>query len=627
MRSSRESALIAFVLSMAFASAIVSARADEPHWAFQPPVKPPVPTLTGTQALEARNAIDAFVLAAQAREGQSLAATADRPTLLRRLTFDLLGLPPTPDQLESFLEDRGPNAYERVVDRLLASPQHGERLAQHWLDLARYADSDGFEFDAVRPDAWRYRDWVARMLNQDLPHDEFIRRQMAGDELNPADPDCILGTGFHRAYPDMVDLNDQGLRRQNALNDITETTGLVFLGLTIGCARCHDHKYDPITIDEFYQLQAVFAPSSFADDYPLTDAGSVRPPRALPVGRVLLERGPTAPVTHVLLRGDFASKGRAVEPAVPAAIDPGRRDHQLAAVPSAGGSGRRLKLAEWLVRPGHPLTARVVVNRLWQNLLGEGLVSSSSDFGTQGAPPTHPELLDWLALELVNRGWSLRAIERLILTSATYRQSSSASPSAMTADPDNLLLTRQRRKRQDGEALRDALLLISGRLNPRMGGPGVFPDLPADLALPARRGTDFWPVNSDSREHERRSLYVFVRRNFRYPFFEVFDRPDTNASCPRRPISILAPQALSLMNSALAIKAAQGVADRIVQDPTLATAQERIDLAFRLVLGRPATEVDLASSQELLGPAGLDLQAWRLLALGLINLNEFVFID
>ncbi len=618
-------------LFLALASVPVAAAGDEGevHWAFVRPQPPPVPVVQATAWV--RNPIDAFILRGLEEFGLQPSPEADRATLLRRLTFDLTGLPPSPQEIHAFLDDTDSDAYEKLVDRLLASPHYGERRAQHWLDLARYADSDGFEFDQARPDAWRFRDWVVSALNRDLPYDRFVRLQMAGDELEPGNPEAHVATGFHRCYPDMVDLNDQGLRRQNALNDITETTGLVFLGLTIGCARCHDHKYDPISQADFYRLQAFFTPATFEDQFPVVSpaeqaehARAVRDwrqevaasqsalirleapvrnelaaglppnlktaaaaafakaeeerspeevglvfealsrdtrveeselvrrlgperagersawierlarlrasePPALPMARVLGETGPEAPPTHLLLRGDFSSPGPVVTPAFPAVLE--GSDPEIEA--TAHTTGRRAALARWLTRPDHPLTARVMVNRLWQRHFGRGIVATPSDFGTMGERPSHPELLDWLACEFVARGWSLKALHRLIVTSATYQQSSLASPEARELDPENLLVGHQGRRRLEGEAIRDALLAASGRLNPALGGPCVFPELPEELTKLSSKGKA-WPVTPDPTARDRRSLYVFVRRNLRFPFFEVFDRPDTNASCPRR---------------------------------------------------------------------------------------------
>ncbi|HWE34988.1 MAG TPA: DUF1549 and DUF1553 domain-containing protein [Isosphaeraceae bacterium] len=696
-----------------------SIAADDRHWSFVPPRRPGVPEVR--EAGWVRNPIDAFVLEKLEKTGLSHAPEADRATLLRRLSFDLTGLPPTPEEVDAFWNDRSPEAYEKVVDRLLASPHYGERWAQHWLDLARYADTDGFEFDQARPDAWRYRDWVVGALNGDMPYDRFLTLQLAGDEAEPGDASAFVATGFGRCYPDMVDLNDQGLRRQNALNDITETTGLAVLGLTIGCARCHDHKFDPISQKDFYRLQAFFAPARFRDDYPIASRGEreayeravrdheralasvraglirleaparaaladgpppglddatvaafqqdeadrspeqvrlvfdalakdprIKPPallaalgpvaaqgraellRALdrlkvagppplPHARGIDEAGAKAPPTFLLRRGDFASKGDRVEPGFPSAL----ADASPSITPRDRSTGRRSALAAWLTRPENPLTSRVIVNRLWQHHFGRAIVSTPSDFGAMGAEPSHPELLDWLATELIARGWSLKAMHRLMVTSSTYRQSTRFDPLAAAKDPEDALLWRQGRRRLDGEAIRDALLAVAGRLNPEMGGPGVFPELPAELTKLSSKGA-VWPVSPRAEDRDRRSLYVFVRRNLRYPFFEAFDRPDTNASCPRRAVTTIAPQALSLLNGDLSRSCARSFAARVA-DAAGPDPDARIALAYRLALGRPPDAPELTLARAFL--ADRDEEALEGLCLALLNVNEFVYLD
>jgi hypothetical protein len=700
---------------------------DRRHWAFQPPRRPEVPLVKSKGWV--RNPIDAFLLGSLEENRLRPAPEADRSTLLRRLSFDLRGLPPTPEEVAAFVADRAGDAYEKAVDRFLASPRYGERWAQHWLDLARYADSDGFEFDQARPDAWRYRDWVVDAMNGDMPYDEFVRRQLAGDELASDDSSAFIATGFNRCYPDMVDLNDQKLRRQNALNDITETTGLVFLGLTIGCARCHDHKFDPIRIGDFYRLQAFFTPARFRDDYPIASpeeratyeatlkrwqdevtalqAAQIRveqPVRAalapglpsnvndetaaaytrsesersdedvrlvyealakdrridsaawerildpftaglrrawlarlailkkagkpiLPYARGIDEVRREAPPTYVLNRGDLASPGAEVAAAFPLVLcrEESATVPSDPAVASPRSSGRRTALADWLVRPENPLTARVIVNRLWQHHFGQALVATPSDFGTMGAEPTHPELLDWLATELVARGWSLKAMHRLMVTSASYRQSSRGNPAARAADPENTLYWHHARQRLDGEAIRDALLTVSGQINLEMGGPCVFPELPAELAKLSSKGVA-WPVSDHARDRNRRSLYVFIRRNLRYPFFEAFDRPDTNASCPRRPVTTIAPQALTLLNSRLANDSALALAKRVAREsgPDLATQVER---AYLIVLARGPVAEERRLAKTFLAEGGGDQAALVSYCRALLNSNEFIYID
>jgi hypothetical protein len=714
-------ALLYAVVALCTLSGSTAWAGDKRHWAFVPPRRPEIPAVHVKSW--PRGPIDAFILQRLAEEGLAHSQQADRATLLRRLSFGLTGLPPTLAEQDAFLADLSPLAYERLVDRLLASPHCGERWGQHWLDLARFAETDGFEFDQARPDAWRYRDWVASALNRDLPYDEFVRLQLAGDEIRPGDPAAFIATGFSRCYPDMVDLNDQGLRRQNALDDITETTGLVFLGLTIGCARCHDHKFDPIRQTDFYSLQAFFTPARFRDDFPLAPprerleferrvhdralaianlrAAVIRlespwraklapgaPPGSndetvaafaraeldrsprdvelifealardrriesdtwallldqaewsarrmllarldrlvhcagpdLPRARGIDEAGPSAPPTYLRVRGEFSARGPEVQPRFPAALCASPAAGLARAIPSSRSSGRRTALADWLVRRDNPLLARVIVNRLWQHHFGRGLVATSSDFGTMGEEPSNIELLDWLATELVARNWSLKAMHRLIVTSATYQQSSRPTQTGRETDPENALLWRQNRQRLDGEAIRDAMLAVSGRLNRQMAGPSVFPELPPELSKLSSKGA-VWPVSPRSEDRARRSFYVFVRRNLRYPFFEVFDRPDTNASCPRRPVTTIAPQALSLLNSRLAHDCASALAARASQlaGPDRGSL---IDLLARIAFGREPDDVERRLLAEFLAKSGsLDH-----LCLALLNANAFVYVD
>ena len=701
----------------AFAS---TAWADEKetHWSFVAPTRPVPPNVKKAQWM--RNPIDAFVLHRLEEEGLTPAPEADRATLVRRLSFDLIGLPPSPEEVDAFIEDLSDHAYEKVVDRLLASPHFGERQAQTWLDLARYADTDGFEFDEVRPDMWRYRDWVVSAMNRDLPFDQFVRLQLAGDEVAPGDSEALIATGFNRLYPDMVDLNDQGLRRQNALNDITETTGSVFLGLTIGCARCHDHKSDPIKQKEFYAIQAFFAGSRFRDDLLVasggertkfeeadrvwkTEVGQIRKsilaaelpvrekfgkgrppgisddvvkafekpegmrsfeddrlifesvsadkrvsmkdieselddasreqwkmwrarlrtlgatkPLPLPMARGLSEDAKSMVPTFLLRRGDYGSKGPEVAPEFPRSLDFAGTRPPIAG--HDGSSGRRAALAEWLVRPDHPLTSRVIVNRLWQGHFGRGLVASSNDFGVMGEAPTHPELMDWLATEMIDAKWSLKAMHRLIIMSASYRQSARLDPVAFQKDPENTLLWRHSRVRLDGETIRDAILFASGKLNLALGGPCVFPELPKELTKQSGKGA-IWPVSAREEDRNRRSLYVFLRRNLRYPLFEAFDKPDTNASCPRRSVTTIAPQALSLLNGLLSADSARELVKRIERDAA-PDPSAKIKRAFRLALGRLPNP-----DEEQIAIAFVEKESLEALALALINLNEFIYID
>lgn len=685
--------------------------ADRDHWAFRAVQRPPLPVVKNAGWI--RNPVDAFILCKLEAAGLEPMPEADRATLLRRLTFDLTGLPPTPAELEAFQSDPAPDAYERQVDRLLASPAYGERWAQHWLDLARFAETDGFEFDQVRPNAWRYRDWVIAAFNQDLGYDVFVQRQVAGDLLSPDNPAARIATGFLLCGPDMPDLNLQAERRHNVLNEMTATVGAVFLGLQVGCAQCHDHKFDPISQADFYRLRAFFDSVELFKELPIPTPAQLaerrraeaqrggngqqaeaalqaletaarrrlreknpdlQPTRAdllgnlttaerqqyaalsrqlapqrklpdFPLGRVL-RAGPAQPST-LFVRGDFRRPGPVIEPAFP-------RIANVAGATTAGANPR-IALARWLTRPDNPLTTLVIVNRLWQHHFGRGLVPTASDFGTMGEPPSHPELLDWLATELPRQGWRLKRLHRLLLTSAVYRLASrpistgaekdraaaalANGKKLWAEDPENRLLGRMRRQRLDGEAIRDAMLAAANRLQQRSGGPGIRPPLPAELVHVLLK--DQWPVTPDRADHDRRSIYLFVRRNLRYPLFEVFDRPDTNASCPQRSRSTIAPQALFLLNSDFSLAAARSLA-QLATTQVGADVNERIRVCYQRTLGRPPAPAERALAQEFLAsrpqpPAGTaqpsrhdgasDLAALTDLCLALFNLNEFVYVD
>jgi len=534
---------------------------DREHWSFQPLTRPAVPKVSDSAWIE--NEIDAFILAKLESREIAPQSPADRVTLIRRLYFDLIGLPPTPLEVAAFVEDGSADTYERLVDRLLASPHFGEHWAQHWLDLARFAETDGFEHDKVRKDAWKYRDWVIDALNSDLRYDRFVSLQLAGDELD----NQSIATAFCLSGPDMPDMNSQEERRQIVLNEMTSTVGSVLLGLQVGCAQCHDHKYDPISQADFYRLRAVFEP-----------AVAVKRDESL---SVLGEQPGVVPASHLMIRGDWRRPGPEVFPDVP----------RIARIPSARfepvraeqTSGRRAALARWLTQPENPLTARVITNRIWQHHFGAGLSRTPSDFGIVGDEPSHPELLDWLATELIRRDWKMKQLHRLIVTSATYRQASRPASSqcraaadephdddmegwtkAVERDPSNVGLSRFPRRRLSGEAIRDAMLAASGSLNTESGGPGVMPPLPAELVNTLLKGQ--WKVSPQQADHYRRSIYVFARRNLRYPIFDAFDRPDANASCARRSRSTTAPQSLLLLNSEFSLDAARRLAGAVLTE-------------------------------------------------------------
>ena len=772
--------LLLSVLSAGVALAPLSApraapsAASPPYWAFVPPVRPALPAVTDPHW--PRNAIDYFILARLDREHARPSPEADRETQIRRLSLDLTGLPPAPEEVAAFLQDRAPGAYERVVERLLASPHYGERWGRHWLDAARYADSNGYSIDAPRS-IWSFRDWVIRALNADLPFDQFAVAQLAGDLLPGATLEQKIATGFHRN----TQVNQEGgidpeQFRVESVLDRVNTTGSVFLGLTIGCAQCHDHKFDPITQQEYYRLFAFFnntiedghgkgAPDGMLEvpgqvenpessqrdlaeaegdlgryldnkgskvaewEASLTDEKAARLPeivrraRGAPwterttaqkraayaafradapdpdfnsrVARVakLEKREPkpsttlvmterTEPrATFVLIQGDFTRPGKKVTPGVPAVFG-------LPLRTAAGGADRgteggadapprvpsRLDLAQWLVDPKNPLTARVTVNRVWQQYFGRGLVETENDFGTQGSPPSHPELLDWLAVEFMRPGfgagevfapstgsgqsastgsghgpgpaaWSLKHLHRLIVTSAAYRQSSRARPELAVLDPNNKLLARQARLRLDAEIVRDVCLSASGLLEERVGGPSVFPPQPDGVMKLGQLKRD-WKAGTGADRY-RRGLYTHWWRATPHPALSVFDSPDAFTTCTRRVRPNTPLQALTLLNDEAFVEFAQAFARRLLRDGPSSDAG-RLDLAFRLCLARaphpdeqqrllqlietergnltesPADAAALANRPKD-WPAGVDrLAVWTTVSRVLLNLDETI---
>jgi mono/diheme cytochrome c family protein len=695
------------------------------HWAFVPPERPVLPGIAARQDQgdSGRTPIDAFIVARLAREGLSLSPEADRATLLRRVSLDLIGLPPTPQELDDFLADNRPDAYERVVDRLLASPHFGERWARPWLDQARYADSNGFNIDAPRS-IWKYRDWVIDALNRDVSFRNFVIDQIAGDLVPGADTPQLIATGFHRNTP----INQEGgidleQFRIESIVDRVQTTGSVFLGLTIGCAQCHDHKYDPITQREYYQFFAFFnnadepemeitTPEGLAArkevqaeveafhrdlvsrlpdleareaaweatlnlEFKQVQADHIRIIFDVPRDRrsesqrramvelmirhhpdfhdesarlqsirakdpqfittlVVRERSNEPRPTFIHLGGDFTRHGDRVSPGIPQVLSASGNVSTSESVSEKLDTNEtqrltRLDLARWLVDRKNPLTARVTVNRIWQVYFGRGLVETENDFGTQGSPPSHPELLDWLACEFMESDWKLKTIHRTIVTSAVYRQSSQARSDLAAVDPENKWYGRQSRLRLDAELIRDSALASSGLLTRSVGGPSVFPPQPDGVMTLGQMKRE-WKADTGPNRF-RRGLYTYLWRATPHPFFTVFDAPGGVQSCTRRLRSNTPLQALTLLNDPGYVEIAKGLADRLVRE---SADSDRITDAFRLCLGRKPSTREIEAIQRLLdeekadanrtgaSPSEIETRSWTTVARVLLNLDEFM---
>jgi len=633
------------------------------HWAFVAPNRPQIPT--SLRLDPGANPIDAFIRARLDREGIAPSPEADPVTLLRRAHLDLTGLPPSPSEIQSYLASADRRRYENRIEELLNSPHYGERWARWWLDVARYADSNGYSIDAPRS-MWPWRDWVIQSFNEDKPFDTFIVEQLAGDLLPNAGLSQRIATGFHRN----TQINQEGgidpeQFRIESVIDRVNTTGSALLGLTLGCAQCHDHKFDPLTQRDYFQMFAFFndqeeptIPVPSPEHQLATEAharkvreietelaelqkdgapdpessGTSTPPnrrselegqlRQLQKSRpqphttlVLAERSQPRE-SYLFINGDFTRRGPDVTPGFPAVLN--------TAQPSKGRLNR-LDLALWMVEPSHPLTARVVVNRVWQQYLGRGLVETENDFGSQGTLPSHPDLLDWLATEFVTQGWSLRALHRLIVTSATYRQSSRFRSDLRERDPDNRLLARQNRLRLDAEIIRDVALAASGTLDPRIGGPSVFPPQP-DGVMNLGQSRREWKA-SEGGDRFRRGLYTFFWRATPHPALAVFDAPDAFSTCTRRLRSNTPLQALTLLNDAAFSQLAQALAQRVARE---APPDQRLSHAFQLCVARLPSPLELdrlsklfSEESEESGELG-ESAAWQTVARVLLNLDETI---
>jgi mono/diheme cytochrome c family protein len=686
------------------------------HWAFQPIARPMVPDVRRPDWV--RNPIDAFILARLEKAGLGPAHAASRQALIRRVYYDLIGLPPSPEEVASFVGDAEPDAWERVVDRLLDSPHYGEKWGRHWLDLVRYAESNSYERDSAKPHVWRYRDYVIESFNDDKPYDRFVLEQLAGDEIPDRTPGTVIATGFYRLglWDDEPVDPEQAL--YDGLDDVVKTTGQVFLGLTVDCARCHEHKLDPIPQEDYYRLLAFFQginpygtrgggsvagnsvrplgtprelreheeqvaayqkrlteinrrikeiekrvksdfepveheefkhemnrvalvqkragdviSSEEANEYErLTNERrrlKLEPPQSLQEALCVTESGPTARETFLLIRGNPHARGEKVEPGYPQVL--GAEDPVFEVPPSdAETCGRRSVLARWIGSSENPLTARVLANRIWQYHFGRGIVRSPNNFGLHGDAPTHPELLDWLASELVAGGWRLKRMHRMILLSAAYQTSSQATAELAAADPQNDLFGRFNMRRLTAEEIRDSVLAASGTLDLTMGGPSIYTTIPAEVLAGQSRPGNGWPTSSPE-DQLRRSVYIHAKRSLRPPLLEVFDAAETDATCPVRFSTTQPTQALTMLNGWFLRQQAGAFADSL-----LAGAAEspnmRVEQTLRRALQRKPTDEEIERGVQLIRSLRenhrLDeRQALAKYCLVVLNFNEFLFLD
>ncbi len=670
---------------------------DHAYWAFQPVKAPAVPK-EKFRGRAVTNAVDAFHLAhLRSRKLEQNPAAMPRE-LVRRVYLDLTGLPPSPEEVAAFERDPGEAAWAALVDRLLASPHYGERWGRHWLDLVRYAESNGYERDGAKPHAWRYRDYVIDAFNADKPYDRFIREQLAGDELvedelsqapqmTPAMREALIATGFYRLHVWDDEPDSTVVAEFDDLDDIMVTTGTAFLGLTIGCARCHDHKFDPLSQADYYSLLGFvrsidgygqhhtggggrgtgkitrpLATDSERRNWETSKQSRIKAAEArlaqagegdarkdaeaeLKAAReaaapfdfalAIAENGPSPQATHVLYRGDAHSPRAEVNARFPAVL--GLPEPEFP--PRSGNAattGRRRVLADWVASPANPLTARVFVNRVWQHHFGIGLVPTPDDFGRTGLRPSNPALLDFLAAEFVRGGWSVKRLHRLILTSRAYRMSSRAeNRAARAADQDNTLLWRQNLRRVEAEVVRDTMLAVSGALNPKRGGPSVFPSLPREVHTTQDSAGKGWE-DSPADEQNRRSVYLVVKRALKVPLLECLDFANSTSGTGTRPTTTVAPQALMLLNDSFVQTQAAAFAERIRREAG-AKPEAQIERAFQLAVQRPPTKAETKAARDLLadqtqraaieGTKEPDTVALTSLCRALLNLNEVVYVD
>jgi hypothetical protein len=601
-------------------------KAGRDWWSLQPIVRPPVPK-------GADNPIDAFIREKLAEKKLEPAPAADKRTLVRRLYFDLLGLPPTFEQVEAFAKDDSPDAYEKLIDKLLASPHYGERQGRYWLDVVRYAETCGYERDQPKPNVWKYRDWVIKAFNDDMPFDRFVTEQLAGDEVPNRTEASVIATGFNRLGTWNDEPNDPNEYKYDRLEDMIGATSTAFLGLTVKCARCHDHKFDPIKQTDYYRMAGAFW-AGFVEPGPRDHLGGPDA-KALGLENVFgwTDRGCEPPPIKLLKKGDPNRPGEVVPFAHQSYVS---SLDAPAAAPQAGAktSGRRLALAKWITDPKNPLTARVWVNRLWQYHFGFGLVRTPDNFGFTGEKPTHPELLDWLAAELVSNGWTAKRIHKLILMSDTYKQSSIHPKQEEYAklDAGNRLWWRAERRRLDAESLRDSLLFAGGKLKLEpIGGPSFAPVIAPDALEGLSTKSAAWKPSPPDQQG-RRSVYIFAKRGLLPPLLTTFDFPDTTLPSCQRDTTTVPTQSLALLNNPFVHEQSEAMAKRIGTKPA---PKERAVAAWRLAFGRDprASELDaalghLAKQQERFqGRPDPAFDALASLCHVLLNANEFLHVD
>ncbi len=683
-------------------------------WAFQPVKAPKVPVVKNKAWIS--NPIDNFVLAKLESKGLKPAQRADKMSLLRRATYDLLGLPPTPEQVRAFVNDKSPDSYEKTLDTLLASPQYGERWGRHWLDLVRYAETNSFERDDAKPFVWRYRDYVIKAHNDDKPYDQFVREQLAGDELAQVTPETIIATGYYRLGQWDDEPSDREQARADELDDIVATTSQAYLGMTTNCARCHDHKLDPIPQRDYYKFLSFFNNIHGYDNRPSNESNALRPisspaeqerfaketeiyktqltnfekqladiekpvvetfspvekeewksaqnripllkkrvpailaeerlqvyidltekrdalakapPKGLEQALAISEKGNKPEKTFLMMRGNPHSPGEEVQPGFLSILSP--PEPQIPDLgPDAKTSGRRLALANWIASKDNPLTARVMVNRIWQHHFGRGIVRSPNNFGLLGTPATHPELLDWLASEFTAKGWKLKAMHKMIMMSSSYQMSSHSDKVALAKDPENDLFWRFDMRRLDAEEIRDSILFVNNSLNLKGGGPSIYPIIPKEVLAGQSRPGAGWG-QSTPEEMARRSVYIHIKRSLAVPLLASFDAADTDFTCPTRFSTTQPTQALSMINSTFVNEQAQLFA-RYLQANTKAGLSAQVALGLSRVLQREPDAKEIERGLQLIRSLQQkhhigESDALKNFCVVLLNLNEFIYLN